>query len=196
MEQTILETAERLFLAKGYALTSTTEIAREAGCNQALVHYYFRTKEQLFLKIFIEKIRINAPLGFSQTKGTFREKVAAAIEAHFDILAHNIGIPFLVINEITTNPERIHAIRKSLGDLPNELTRPIAEELRAEIEAGRVRQTTIFDLILSIISLNLSVFILQPILQNLVPLSDEEFGKMLEHRKKEHVRIILKSLEP
>ena len=38
MESIILETAERLFLDKGFALTSTTEIAREAGCNQALVH--------------------------------------------------------------------------------------------------------------------------------------------------------------
>lgn len=58
MESIILETAERLFLDKGFALTSTTEIAREAGCNQALVHYYFRTKEQLFIRIFEEKIKI------------------------------------------------------------------------------------------------------------------------------------------
>ena len=52
MEQAILRAAERLFLDKGFALTSTTEIAREAGCNQALVHYYFRTKENLFSKRF------------------------------------------------------------------------------------------------------------------------------------------------
>ena len=31
MESIILETAERLFLDKGFALTSTTEISREAG---------------------------------------------------------------------------------------------------------------------------------------------------------------------
>ena len=36
MEQAILRAAERLFLDKGFALTSTTEIAREAGCNIAL----------------------------------------------------------------------------------------------------------------------------------------------------------------
>ena len=47
MEQIILEVAEELFLDKGYALTSTTEIAKKAGCNQALIHYYFRTKENL-----------------------------------------------------------------------------------------------------------------------------------------------------
>jgi AcrR family transcriptional regulator len=45
MEQAILETAERLFLEKGFAATSTTQIAKAVGCNQALVHYYFRTQE-------------------------------------------------------------------------------------------------------------------------------------------------------
>ena len=36
MEQAILRAAERLFLDKGFALTSTTEIAREAGCSLKL----------------------------------------------------------------------------------------------------------------------------------------------------------------
>ena len=55
MESIILETAERLFLEKGFAMTSTTEIAKEVGCNQALVHYYYRTKENLFNVIFEQK---------------------------------------------------------------------------------------------------------------------------------------------
>ena len=57
-EQLILEAAEKLFLEKGFAMTSTTEIARVAGCNQALVHYYFRTKENLFQSIFENKFRM------------------------------------------------------------------------------------------------------------------------------------------
>jgi len=58
MEQLIVETAERLFLEKGFAMTSTTEIAKEIGCNQALVHYYFRTKAKLFEAIFEKKIKL------------------------------------------------------------------------------------------------------------------------------------------
>lgn len=54
-ELNILAAAEKLFLEKGFKAASTTEIAREAGCNQALVHYYFRTKENLFDKIFYAK---------------------------------------------------------------------------------------------------------------------------------------------
>ena len=37
MEQAILEAAEHLFLERGYAATSTTQIAKAVGCNQALV---------------------------------------------------------------------------------------------------------------------------------------------------------------
>ena len=73
MEQAILRAAERLFLDKGFALTSTTEIALEAGCNQALVHYYFRTKENLFEKIFEQKIRmlISNIFSIDREGGTF-----------------------------------------------------------------------------------------------------------------------------
>ena len=45
MEEAILETAERLFLENGYASTSTTQIAKEVGCNQALVHFIFGRKK-------------------------------------------------------------------------------------------------------------------------------------------------------
>jgi AcrR family transcriptional regulator len=55
MEQSILDAAEKLFLEKGFAATSTTQIAKEVGCNQALVHYYFRTKDNLFNRIFEKK---------------------------------------------------------------------------------------------------------------------------------------------
>jgi TetR/AcrR family transcriptional regulator len=57
MERLIMEKAEELFLEKGFAATSTTTIARAVGCNQALVHYYFRTKDNLFNTVFETKFR-------------------------------------------------------------------------------------------------------------------------------------------
>ena len=40
MEQQILQCAEELFLEKGFSLVSTTDIAKKAGCNQALGSKY------------------------------------------------------------------------------------------------------------------------------------------------------------
>ncbi|MBQ5508156.1 MAG: helix-turn-helix transcriptional regulator, partial [Muribaculaceae bacterium] len=55
-EHSILEAAQREFLEKGYDGARTTSIARNAGVTHAMLHYYFKTKEQLFERIFKETI--------------------------------------------------------------------------------------------------------------------------------------------
>ena len=54
-EQSILKSAEKEFLKKGFSGSKTTEIAKEAGVTHAMLHYYFRTKENLFNKVFSKK---------------------------------------------------------------------------------------------------------------------------------------------
>src|SRR3954453_10563638 len=46
-EQRILDAAHSIFVRRGTAGARMQEIAAEAGVNQALLHYYFRNKEQL-----------------------------------------------------------------------------------------------------------------------------------------------------
>src|SRR5438093_4093494 len=46
-EARILDAAHAVFLRRGTAGARMQEIAAEAGVNQALLHYYFRTKERL-----------------------------------------------------------------------------------------------------------------------------------------------------
>src|SRR2546428_8027283 len=46
-EQKILDAAHVVFVRRGSAGARMQEIAAEAGVNQALLHYYFRTKEHL-----------------------------------------------------------------------------------------------------------------------------------------------------
>ena len=54
-EQIILEAAEAEFLEKGYGNAKTVAIAQRAGVSHSMLHYYYRTKEQLFQKIFKAK---------------------------------------------------------------------------------------------------------------------------------------------
>src|SRR3982751_1311845 len=46
-EQRILDAAHAVLVRRGTAGARMQEIAAEAGVNQALLHYYFRSKEQL-----------------------------------------------------------------------------------------------------------------------------------------------------
>src|SRR5687767_5150144 len=51
-EQRILEAARVVFIRRGTAGARMQEIAAEAGVNQALLHYYFRSKERLAEAVF------------------------------------------------------------------------------------------------------------------------------------------------
>jgi len=197
-EQAILETAEKLFLEKGFALTSTTEIARVAGCNQALVHYYFRTKDRLFDAIFEKSatVFISAFLDKMDDNIPFEEKIRKKIETHFDILRANPKLPFLFFNELNTNPGRLSLLKDKTGGMYKPLFSAIDEELKVEIEKGSVRPMTAMDLMLTILSLNLALFMSGPVLQAITGLTGTEFQKLIENRRREHVTVILKSLRP
>lgn len=43
--------ARRAVGKRGFAATTMRDVAREAGVAQALIHYYFATKEALFLSV-------------------------------------------------------------------------------------------------------------------------------------------------
>jgi AcrR family transcriptional regulator len=50
-EGAFLDAAERLLVSSGYAGISVRRLADEAGANHGLVHYYFGSMEELFLRV-------------------------------------------------------------------------------------------------------------------------------------------------
>ena len=48
----LLDAAQRLMLESGYAAVTSRRVASEAGLKPQLVHYYFRTMDDLFLALF------------------------------------------------------------------------------------------------------------------------------------------------
>ncbi|MBV8786559.1 MAG: TetR/AcrR family transcriptional regulator [Mycobacterium sp.] len=48
----LLDAAEKLMLEEGYAAVTSRRLAHKAGLKPQLVHYYFRTMEELFLEVF------------------------------------------------------------------------------------------------------------------------------------------------
>ena len=197
-EQAILETAENLFLEKGFAMTSTTEISRIVGCNQALVHYYFRTKDRLFDTVFEKNANlfISAFLQKMDENISFEEKVRKKTETYYDMLKANPKLPFLFFNELNTNPRRLNLLKEKIGDLPKSFFSQLESELRVEIEKGTIRPMTAIDLMLTILSLNLVLFLASPVLKVITGITETEFQNLIENRKRENVTVILKSLRP
>lgn len=198
MEQAILKSATELFLKKGFKATSTTEIAKMAGCNQALVHYYFRTKDRLFDAIFREKMKIfiAALLEAGEEDLPFEEKLQKKIESHFDAIRVDPGLPLFFFSEISSNPKRIDAIKATVGDMPLKVLETMESELQQEIAKGRVAPIKAKDLLMTIVSLNIMAFLGEPIFKIMTKMSDEEYGEFLNSRKKENVKIVLSRLKP
>ncbi len=198
MERKILEAAAELFLEKGFALASTTAIAKKAGCNQALIHYYFRTKDRLVEAILREKLTLflSSFTKIDEEAASFEERVRRKVETHFDILAANPRLPFLLLNEFAGNSGHLPFVRKMVYDLPGKVFGEFSRQLGEEISAGRVRPMAPTDLILTLISLNAMLFIAQPVITGVFGLGDEEFESFARRRKTEHVAIIMRSLKP
>ena len=61
-EQVIVEAAEAEFLEKGYDGAKMLSIARRAGVAHSMLHYYYRSKENLFQAVMLRKTREIVPL--------------------------------------------------------------------------------------------------------------------------------------
>src|ERR1700741_2454954 len=79
-ERRILDAAHPVFVRRGPAGARMQAIAAEAGVNQALLHYYFRSKEQLaqaafaraasqFMPAVIDTIASDGELGDKRARG-------------------------------------------------------------------------------------------------------------------------------
>ena len=166
IEKRILWVAERLFLEKGFNGTSTTEIAKTVGCNQALIHYYFRTKEKLFWDVFAPKVEqfveyLDAPLDESID---FVERIRNVIDFYFGILELDERLATFIVNELIMNPGRWDKFRDRYlrNESRSSAFKRFENMVEVEIEAGRVRKMRPIDLLMNIMSLTISAFIVAP----------------------------------
>ncbi len=196
MEQKILDCAEKLFLDKGYALTSTTEIAREVGCNQALVHYYFRTKEKLFQKIFEDKLELFI-LPFIQLNDdnvSFTDALKAKLNSLFDMLNDNPKLPFMLLNELITNPLQIESLKSKIMDSCGGVFLEFEKSVQKEVSLGRIRPTNAFDITINVLSLAVSFFLLLPIFEGMDLVTEDRVKEFATMRKIEIINTIINSL--
>lgn len=198
MELKILESAEKLFLEQGFLKTTTGQIAQLAGCNQALVHYYYRTKEQLFERVYEQKIQLLFSNFIAEVEAcdSFEESITRMVRMHFRFLKENPMLPSFLLNECLNNPlERMSALKAKLSVLIPTVKRRLEETLNREIAAGNIRPISVLDLLFSIISLNVMPFLVMPLFQTLTDSSDEDMQTLLAHREEEAVNLILAQLK-
>ena len=197
LEQFILDAATELFLERGFDSTSTTDIAKKAGCNQALVHYYFRTKENLFLRIFKKNIEtfLSSANNYMYS-GDFMQFLEKSIESYFEILKANRNLPLFLIKELAMNEDRRIFFRENFVN--NELRRSVYYKfdkiVKQEIEKGTIRPIETLNLLLDVISLCAFSFISLPMYATWLEKDDSEVDDFIESRKNEIITLIKNGL--
>lgn len=196
-ERLILEAAEAEFLEKGYAKSRTTEIAKRAGLNHAMLHYYFRTKENLFEVVVQRKAQLMSEVmlfTFNQEL-PFLEKMKKGIEEHFDFIAANDKLPNFIFNEIRHDEKLKELFINISREKAKLLLESLKREIDIEVSKGTIRYIEPYDLLYNIASLNIFVFVGAPIICGIVGFTKKQFQRFLEHRKRMNVEVILNQLK-
>ena len=116
-ELKIIASAEKLFYQKGKAGTSMQDIADDAGINRTLLNYYFRSKDQLFEAVFRKAMASFVPNLAAMFKSdmSFEMLVPKVIHTIIDTMIANPQIPIFVLQELSSNPERMPQVIKEMG---------------------------------------------------------------------------------
>lgn len=102
--------AKRIFMDKGYDGTTMQHIADESGVNKALLHYYFGSKDKLFILVFREELgELSRTMsGIWEDNGLpLGERLEAWIDSLTDLTVRSPTLPIFVIAELSRNPELI-----------------------------------------------------------------------------------------
>jgi AcrR family transcriptional regulator len=129
----ILAAARRLFARQGYHGTSTSEIARGAGCAEVILYRHFRSKQALFTAALAE--------GAGVIKGMLQESMAEGGDDPFGALAP----AYARLAEDPDVPEvlRLRSLAVTMADEPEVRTtlEEVAEGFRGSLaDAVRVSQ--------------------------------------------------------
>lgn len=189
IEQTILEAAENLFLEQGFLKTTTAQIAKQAGCNSAMVHYYYRTKEQLFERIYGEKVGlvIENLSSVSGSAASLEERISQLIDVYFDFLSRNPKLPAFLLYEARQSSIVSEHINNRLRNAMSQIVTPIESDLRAGIAEGRIRPVETVDLFMTVLTLCIGSFLIIPVFRNVWEMSDTEFEELM-HRRRDEIK--------
>lgn len=195
-EKAILMAAKEIFLNKGYQLATTTEIAQQAGVTHAMLHYYFRTKDNLFVKVFEHYAHLFMDsLSFLLNEDMpLTQKITFGIETHFDLIAAHPKLPYFIVSEIINNHSNIHHTIDLLFPYYEQILSKLEQNLQQEAQSGHIRYISAQNLIYDIICLNVFAYIGMPVVKNLNAISQEAYKDFVAQRKAENVRTILNLL--
>jgi len=203
-ERRILDAAHAVFVRRGTAGARMQEIAAEADVNQALLHYYFRTKEHLARAAFERagSQLMPAVIQVMASDEALEAKVARVIALEIDHLSRAPYLPGYIIGEVAHHPERARQLIAAMtGGLTPDVLRPrIFATLQRQIDE-RVRKRAMRPIapesfMVNLMSLCIFPFAARPMLQAMLGLDAAGFDRFVAKRRTDLPAFFLGALRP
>ncbi len=193
-EQKVLDAARIVFISKGMDGSRMQEIADTAGINKALLHYYFRSKENLFERVFTEAFSKSLPSigSFMVSDKPFWEKVEFFIDNYLTLIMENPFIPNFIVQEINRDPQNLIRLMQQNNI---DFTKIIAV-INQDIIKANLRPISAEHFVMNLIGLCVFPFVAAPMLTLILCNGDKErFNSILLERKKVVFDFVKYSLE-
>ncbi len=193
----IFDAAAQVFEEKGYSGARMQEIADRAGMNKALLHYYFRSKAELFRAVFevLQQKMFEKTLAILGQDISFIEKVEKFLDEHTEFIIKNPRLPLFLLNEMAQDPGLAENLKEAFrfADLRKRVWDQHAEELRGYgLSKGDVSQ-----LLVTIVSFSVFPAAGRNMISLLLPelAENRNFGKFMRERKRFAKTLLFSSLK-
>lgn len=138
----ILDAARALFAEKSFEGASTREIAQAAEVNQAMIHYYFGNKQQLYKRVIIDQLYTLFIMIASMMQEDMRP-VGFVSEFPLRLIEQLRKRPMfrkIILREIADGGEMFREIIEELGEQgPRGLRQLMFKVIGSGIEQGEIR---------------------------------------------------------
>ena len=194
IEKLIKNTAKKIFFVEGKLHATTQDIADAAGINRASIHYYYRSRKQLFDKVFeeaMDEFHAKLTVIVAQEEMPFRKLVETIIDF---LLKKSMEHPFLelfLVAGLNTNPEMKYA---TLPEEARKRRKKLKGYIAEEVAAGNMKPIEPEHFIVNLISLCSFPFLAKPVVKNAVELSEEAYVKFIGQRKEVILKLIFLDL--
>jgi TetR/AcrR family transcriptional regulator len=197
-EELILDAAMKVFTRKGFAAARMEEIAKEAGINRALLHYYHRDKQTMFNRIFEGRFKEffkGLFIIFEADNISLFEKIKRMADHEISTLIKHPDLARFIITEIAQSPELLIEYGKKLGVNPRMFIEAFEKQVAKEVSDGIIKQIEGKQLLINIMSLCIYPFVARPIIQTMMSVDETSFYQMAEHRKIEVSEFIISAIK-
>lgn len=197
LETRIIIAAKELFTENGFAETSMSDIAARVGINRPVLHYYFRTKERMFMAVvgsLVESLIPKIQNIISQKELSVAERVSMVVDAYYRVFTANPNLPMFIMREMQRDFHFVENIVLT-SHFDNYFT-VIKENLQDNMRQGQLKPVPMRFLFLSFYSMLTIPFTVRPVCTTYMLNEGESFEAMLEEWKPYIIRNMTNLLTP